>query len=114
MDAKTKMSVVENQSNWGVYVWKLPDGNILGDTNKNIMNIPATRHDLAAISAITQAARHYGFPEGEAYFMGGQRRVTDEEYSEQVDRMKQGYIPSETDIGAWADAAKGLRVHGND
>jgi len=114
MDAKTKMSIVENKASWGVYVWKLPDGSILGDTNKNLMNIPAMRHDLQAIHEITQAARHYGFPDGEPYFMAGQRRISDEEYSEQVDRMKQGYIPSETDIGAFADAQRGLRVHGGE
>jgi hypothetical protein len=28
--------------------------------------------------------------------------------------MKQGYIPSEFDTGAFADAAKGLNKHGDD
>jgi hypothetical protein len=28
--------------------------------------------------------------------------------------MKQGYIPSEFDTGAFMDAAKGLQKHGND
>jgi hypothetical protein len=46
--------------------------------------------------------------------MPGVTRITDEEHSVQVDRMKQGYIASELDTGAWADAAKGLKAHGND
>jgi hypothetical protein len=28
--------------------------------------------------------------------------------------MKQGYIPSETDIGAWMDAGKGYQKHGSE
>lgn len=78
------------------------------------MNIPAREGDLNAMAQIRQAAIHYGFPEGEPEFRPGVRRVTDEEYSEQLDRMKQGYIPSETDIGAWADAAKGMAAHGDE
>jgi len=46
--------------------------------------------------------------------MPGIRRITDEEHSEQIDRMKEGYIPSETDIGAWLDASKGHKAHGSE
>jgi hypothetical protein len=34
------------------------------------------------------------------------------EYSEQIGRMKEGYIASETDIGAWMDAKKGINKNG--
>jgi hypothetical protein len=43
--------------------------------------------------------------------MAGSRRVSDEEYSEQKQRLMEGYIPSETDIGAWMDAERGARQH---
>jgi hypothetical protein len=46
--------------------------------------------------------------------MPGVTRITEEEHSVQIDRMKQGYIPSEFDTGAFMDAAKGLQKHGND
>ena len=32
--------------------------------------------------------------------------------NEQISRMKEGYIPSETDLGAWMDAAKGIAKYG--
>jgi hypothetical protein len=38
--------------------------------------------------------------------------VSDEEYSEQINRLKEGYIPSDTDLGAWMDAARGIKKHG--
>jgi len=62
----------------------------------------------------TQAAAHYGAGPGKAVFMPGGTRITEEEHSVQIDRMKQGYIPSEFDTGAFMDAAKGLKKHGND
>ena len=41
-------------------------------------------------------------------------RATEEEYSEQVDRLKQGYIPSMNDVGAVVDAKKSAAKHGDD
>jgi len=110
--SQPKLTVIEKKRNDGIYVWRLPNGSIVKDSNGNVMNIPAKKYDLDAINKITKAANYFGFPEGKAEFMPGVRRVTDEEHSEQVDRMRQGYIASETDIGAWIDAAKGLRAHG--
>jgi len=109
-----RLTVIEKQSEYGIYVWKTTEGKIVTDGNGNTMNIPARVGDIEAISKITKAAAYYGFPEGQAVFRPGQRRVTDEEYSEQIDRMRDGYIPSETDLGAWYDAAKGIKQHGSE
>ena len=113
-DGKSKLTIIEKNRPDGIYVWKLPNGKIVKDSNGNTMNIPAKNHDLEAISKITNAARYYGFPEGKAEFMAGTRRVSDEEHSEQLQRMKEGYIASETDIGAWMDAARGINKYGSD
>lgn len=110
--SEPKLTVVEKNRVDGLYVWRLPSGEIVKDSMGNIMNIPAKKYDLNAINEITKAANYYGFPEGKAEFMPGIRRVTDEEHSEQIDRMKQGYIPSDTDLGAWMDAAKGIARYG--
>jgi hypothetical protein len=109
-----RLTVIEKKSEYGLYVWKTPEGKIVTDGNGNTMNIPARVGDIEAISKITKAAAYYGFPEGQAVFRPGQRRVTEEEYSEQIDRMREGYIPSETDLGAWYDAAKGIKQHGSE
>lgn len=108
----SKLTVIEKNRADGIYVWRLPDGNLVQDSQGNIMNIPARKFDIEAINKITKAAQHYGFPDGKAEFMAGTRRVSDSEYSEQKDRMKEGYIPSETDLGAWMDAAKGIARYG--
>ena len=112
-DNNSKLTVIEKNRKDGIYVWKLPNGEVVGDSNGNVMNIPATKYDIDAINKITKAAAYYGYNEGKAEFWAGTRRVSDEEYSEQLDRMKEGQIPSETDIGAWMDAAKGIKRYGD-
>lgn len=111
---KPKVRVIENNAEYGLYVWKMENGKIFGDGDGNFMNIPARKYDIQAINRITQAAAHYGAGPGKAQFMAGVTRISDEEHSVQVDRMKNGMIASEFDTGAWIDAAKGLKAHGDD
>jgi len=110
-EGNSKLTLIEKQAPWGIYVWYTNDNKVLG-SDGNILNIPAREFDLAAINKITKAAAHYGYTEGRAVYWPGTRRVSEMEYSEQLDRMKEGYIPSETDIGAWSDALKGLQANG--
>lgn len=112
---KPKLTVVEKKSNHGIYVWQMDhNGKAFGDKSGNVMNIPGYKYDLEKMTKVKQAAKHHNAPAGKVIFMPGVRRVTDAEHTEQIDRMKQGYIPSETDIGAWLDAEKGHRIHGTE
>lgn len=111
VDGKSKLTVIQQEADYGLYVWYTKDNKVLGSEG-NILNIPARKFDIEAIAKISQAGAHYGYPDGHAVWWPGVMRIDDEEHSVQIDRMKQGLIPSETDIGAWADAAKGLRAHG--
>lgn len=112
---KPKLTVLEKKSDYGIYVWQMNHNNrAFGDGNGNVMNVPGRPQDIEAMAKVQRAAQHYGAPEGKVIFMPGIRRVTDEEHSEQIDRMKEGHIPSETDIGAWLDASKGYKVNGSD
>jgi len=97
------ISVVENNASWGLYVWELDNGKVFGDSDGNVMNIPGKPFDVALMNKITQAARHYGAPPGHAKFMPGVQRVSEMRHSEEVDRMKEGLIPSESDIGMWQE-----------
>lgn len=108
---KPRMQVLGRNQDYGIYVWKMTNGKIFKDDYGNTMNIPGRKHDLEAMAKLQRAAQYYGAPEGSVQFMAGSRRVTEEEYSEQVQRLKEGYIPSETDIGAWMDAERGAHHH---
>lgn len=55
-----------------------------------------------------------GQPDGKAVFFANVRKVSDEEYSEQKDRMSQGLIASETDLGALIAAKNTFDLYGSD
>ena len=112
---KTKIQVIEEPfSNAGMYVWKKASGKFFTDGEGNVLNIPAMRGDESKIRELTAAASYHGEPDGEAVFFPNVARVSDEEHSEQLDRMKQGLIPSMNDLGALIAAKKTQEMYGSD
>jgi hypothetical protein len=111
---ETKVTVIDKKYDWGIYVWKKSNGRWFTDGNGNILNIPSMKGDLAKIAELKQAAAYYGEPDGEPYFFAGMSRVTDEEYSEQVDRMKAGLIPNLNDLGAVQAAKDTIAKYGDE
>lgn len=112
---KTKVSIVEEPfSNYGIYVWQLRSGKVLTDDSGNALSIDSMKDDESRIALLRNEARWLGFPDGQPLFYANVRKVSDEEYSEQLDRMQQGYIPSETDLGALIAAKKTQLEFGND
>ena len=110
---QSKATFIPKGYDWGLYFWRLPDGHLFHDGQGNLLNIPSMKHDLGKIAEIRKAASHYGKPEGEPWFYAGIKRATDEEYSEQVDRMKSGLIPNLSDMGSVHDAQQSLLKYGD-
>jgi len=112
---KTKVSVVKEPfSDYGIYVWQLRSGKVFTDGEGNALSIDSMRGDESRIALLRNEASWLGQPDGQAIFFANVRKVSDEEHSEQVDRMAQGYIPSETDLGALVDAKKTFELYGSD
>lgn len=112
---QTKVQMVNDGIvDYGVYVWQKSNGKFFTDGDNNVLNIPAHRNDQSKIDELTKAAAYYGEPDGKAVFFEGTARITDEEYSVQADRLKQGLIPSENDLGALIAAKKTQELYGND
>ncbi len=110
-----KRQVIEKKYNWGLYVYKKSNGKWFTDGEGNVLNIESMRNDMSKITQLKQAAMYYGDPgDGEAVFVPGLTRISDEEHSEQLDRMKQGLIPSMNDLGAWKAAQDTLTKYGRD
>jgi hypothetical protein len=110
-----RRQVIEKKYNWGLYVYKKSNGKWFTDGSGNVLNIESMRNDLTKIAELKAAARYYGDEgDGEAVFVPGLTRITDEEYSEQMDRMKSGLIPSMNDLGAWHAAQQTLNKAGKD
>ena len=97
-----RRQVIEKKYNWGLYVYKKSNGSWFTDGEGNVLNIESMRNDLSKITELKNAAKYYGDEgDGEAVFVPGLTRITDEEHSVQKDRMNQGLIPSMNDLGAW-------------
>jgi hypothetical protein len=110
-----RRQVIEKKYNWGLYVYKKSDGRWFTDGEGNVLNIESTRGDIAQITKLKNAAKYYGDEgDGEAIFVPGLTRISEEEHSEQLDRMKQGLIPSMNDLGAWKAAQDTMNKHGRD
>ena len=111
---KSKVTFIDKGYDWGIYVWKRANGKWFTDGNGNILNIPSMKGDLSKIAELKQAAAYYGEPDGEPHFFAGLNRVTDEEYTEQVNRMKEGLIPNLNDLGAVHAAKQTLQQWGDE
>ena len=110
-----RRKVIEKDYNWGLYVYKKSDGNWFTDGTGGVLNIPSERGDISKISELRKAAMHYGDDgEGKVVFVPGLTRITEEEHSEQMDRMKNGLIPSMNDHGAWVAARQTYDKFGSD
>jgi hypothetical protein len=111
----TKVRVIEeNFSNFGTYVWIKPNGRPFMDSDKNVLSIEGMRDDKSKIRELADAAKYWGQPEGRAVFYPNMKKISDEEHSEQVDRMSQGLIPSMNDLGAVMAAKKTLELYGDE
>lgn len=111
----TKVQVVEeNFSNFGTYVWHKPSGKAFTDGEGNALCIESMKGDLSRIQELQDAARYWGQAEGTAKFYPNMKKISQEEHSEQLDRMKQGLLPNMNDIGALIAAKQTLQTYGDE
>jgi hypothetical protein len=112
---ETKVQVInESFSNYGTYVWHKPSGKAFTDGQGNALSIESMRGDESRINELKNAARYYGQPEGTAKFYSNMKKISEEEHSEQIDRMSQGLLPNMNDLGAVIAAKKTLQVYGDE
>lgn len=111
----TRVQVIKEEfSLFGTYVWMKPNGKPFTDGQGNALSIEGMKDDKSKIKELSDAAKYWGQPEGRAVFYPNMRKISDEEHSEQVDRMKQGLIPSMNDLGAVIAAKKTLELYGDE
>jgi hypothetical protein len=98
-----KPLTVVDEANYGVYLWKMPNGQYVGDDQENFLSIAAIKGDAKKMQRLREVVKTYGIAVGEPCFLSGRRKVTDEEYAEQKDRMASGLIADPYDFGAIKD-----------
>jgi hypothetical protein len=112
--ASARIQVIEKEYDWGIYVWIRENGKPFLDEEGSILNIPSKKNDPEQIKKLKDAATYWGEPNGTPLFYPGLGRVSDEEHSEQVDRMKQGLIPNLNDLGAVHAAQQTIALYGDE
>lgn len=110
----SKVTVLEKDYPWGIYVWIKANGKPFTDGHGSVLNIPSHKGDAMQIEKLKREAAALGQEEGHAEFYPGMSRISEEEYSEQVDRMKQGLIPNLNDLGAVQAAKDTIAMYGSD
>mgnify|MGYP003325759072 FL=1 len=106
MDIKrVKQSFIE-ETRLGIYVWEMPDGRWIGDDEGNFLSITAMKGDRVKIDALAREVRSYGIYEGSPVFLSGRRKIDDEEYAYQQQRLKWGLVPDPLDIGVYKEGAQ--------
>ena len=110
-----RRKVIDKHYDWGLYVYKKSNGKWFTDGTGSVLNIPAQKGDISKIAELRKAAVFNGDDgEGKCVFVPGLTRISEEEYSEQLDRMKNGLIPSMNDHGAWVAARQTYDKYGSD
>jgi hypothetical protein len=106
-----KQQIIE-ESPLGIYVWEMPDGRWIGDDDGNFLSVTSKKGNRSRIDALAREVRSYGIYEGGPKFLSARRKITDEEFEEQHQRLKWGLVPDPLDIGNYKDELKGIRAEG--
>ena len=98
-----KTTTIADRMPYGVYVWRMDDGRYVGDDEGHYLCISALRGDTSKKLELEKAVRYYGIHGGQAEWKEGQRKVTDEEYEHQKQRMEWGLTPDPMDVSPEVD-----------
>lgn len=107
---KRMVRPVEEDFDFGIYVWQFNDGTYLSDGDGNYLNIAGRKFDLEKMAALNSAVKYYGVDTetGKVVFLPGVTRATDSEYEEDQERFRSGLTPY-GDFGAYKDGNKNRR-----
>ena len=112
---ESRAKIIEKHYDWGLYVYKKTNGKWFTDGTGSVLNIESIKGDISQIAKLREAAIYYGDPgDGNCIFVPGLTRISEEEYSEQKQRLAEGLIPSMNDLGAWKAAQDTHDKYGSD
>jgi len=102
----TKYKVLDEESTLGIYVWEMPDGRWIGDDNGNFLSVTSKKGNRSRIDALAREVRTFGIYEGGPKFLSARRKIDDEEFEYQKQRLNWGLIPDPMDMGNYKDEMK--------
>jgi hypothetical protein len=109
MNVKSVNQQIIEETTLGVYVWEMPDGRWIGDDDGNFLSVSSKKGNRQRIELLAQAVRSYGINEGRPKFLSGNRKIDDEEFETQKQRLRWGLTPDPLDIGEYKDSIRRLK-----
>jgi hypothetical protein len=104
MEILNKKSQYIEETTLGIYVWEMPDGRWIGDDDGNFLSVTSKKGNKSRMDALAREVRSYGIYEGRPKFLSGRRKIDDEEYEYQKQRLEWGLTPDPLDIGVYKDS----------
>ena len=94
MKLKNVTPVVEDKI--GICLWRLPDGQFIGDADGRMLSLQGEVNDIRIEKKMQDSAKYWageGALLGKAVWIPGARQVSDDEAAEQTERFRQGLTP---------------------
>jgi hypothetical protein len=110
MDILNQKSKIIEETRLGIYVWEMPDGRWIGDDDGNFLSITSTKNNRSRMDALAREVRSFGIYEGQPKFLSGRRKIDDEQFEYQKQRLDWGLTPDPLDIGVYKDSLRGGAV----
>ncbi len=105
---KAKYNINEEESILGIYVWEMPNGKWIGDDDGNFLSVTSKKGNRSNLDALAREVRSFGIYEGGPKFLSARRKIDDEEFEHQKQRLNWGLVPDPYDIGNYKDEMKKL------
>ena len=105
---KINSKVLDEESTLGIYVWEMPDGRWIGDDDGNYLSVTSKKGNRSRMDALSREVKSYGIYEGQPLFLSARRKIDDEEFLYQSQRLNLGLVPDPLDIGNYKDEMKKL------
>ena len=106
---KAKYNINEEESILGIYVWEMPNGKWIGDDDGNFLSVTSKKGNRSNIDALAREVRSFGIYEGGPKFLSARRKIDDEEFEYQKQRLNWGLVPDQLDIGVYKDEMKAAK-----
>lgn len=104
MNILNQKTQILEETTLGIYVWEMPDGRWIGDDDGNFLSVTSKKGNRSKMDALAREVRSYGIYEGQPKFLSGRRKIDDEEFEYQNERLKWGLTPDPMDIGVYKDS----------
>jgi hypothetical protein len=104
MNILNQKTQILEETTLGIYVWEMPDGRWIGDDDGNFLSVTSKKGNRSKMEALAREVRSYGIHEGQPKFLSGRRKIDDEEFEYQNERLKWGLTPDPMDIGVYKDS----------